>query len=75
MVKLIKGKVVQAQIQTVDEIYQFVWTAVANRRPIETIYRQRPRLFCPPRLGRNREVQLRVLCHQYGGESGSDHHG
>ena len=30
--------VVRAQIQTVEEIYQLVWTAVANKKPIEAIY-------------------------------------
>ena len=28
-------------------------------------------MFCPHRLGRNREGQLRVLCYQYGGDSQS----
>ena len=28
-------------------------------------------MFCPHRLGRNREGRLRVLCYQYGGESHS----
>ncbi len=60
-----------AQIQTVEEVYQLVWTAVANKKPIEAIYQGRPRLFCPHRLGRNRAGQLRVLCYQYGGESRS----
>ena len=64
-------RVVQAQIQTVEEIYQLIWTAVANKKPIEASYHGRPRLFCPHRLGRNREGQLRVLCYQYGGESKS----
>ena len=32
-------KVVQAQIQTVEEIYRLVWTAVANKKPLEAIYR------------------------------------
>ena len=63
--------VVQAPIQTVEEIYRLVWTAVANRQPIEANYAGRHRLFCPHRLGRNREGQLRVLCYQYGGESRS----
>jgi hypothetical protein len=63
--------VVQAKIQTVEDIYQLVWTAVANRRPIEAVYDRRPRLFCPHRLGRNKEGQLRVLCYQYGGDSES----
>lgn len=63
--------VVQAQIQTVEEIYSVVWAAVANKQPIEANYQGRYRLFCPHRLGRNREGQLRVLCYQYGGDSRS----
>jgi hypothetical protein len=63
--------VVRADIQTVEEIYQVLWTAVANKQPIEANYQDRFRLFCPHRLGRNRESQLRVLCYQYGGESRS----
>jgi hypothetical protein len=63
--------VVRAQIETVQEIYQLVWTAVANKKPIAAGYQGRPRLFCPHRLGRNRQGQLRVLCYQYGGESRS----
>ena len=64
-------RVVQAQIQTVEEIYKLVWTAVATKQPIEATYQGLPRLFCPHRLGRNREGRLRVLCYQYGGESQS----
>ena len=63
--------VVPAQIQTVEEIYGLVWTAVANKQPIGANYQGRYRLFCPHRLGWNREGQLRVLCYQYGGESRS----
>ena len=63
--------VVPAQIQTVEEIYRLVWTAVANKQPIGANYRGRYRLFCPHRLGWNREGQLGVLCYQYGGESRS----
>jgi hypothetical protein len=63
--------VVQAQIQTVEEIYRLAWNAVANKHPIEAAYRGRSRLFCPHRLGRNREGQFRVLCYQYGGDSQS----
>ena len=48
-----------------------VWRAVADKRPIEAVYQKRRRLFCPHRLGRNREGELRVLCYQYGGESDS----
>jgi hypothetical protein len=64
-------RVVEAQIQTVEEIYGLVWTAVANRRPMEATYQGRLRLFCPHRLGRNRAGRPRVLCYQYGGESQS----
>jgi hypothetical protein len=62
--------VVEAKIQTV-EIYGLVWAAVANRRAIAASYHRLPRLFCPHRLGRNKEGELRVLCYQYGGESES----
>ena len=64
-------RVVQAPIQTVEEIYRLVWTAVSDKQPIEAMYRGRLRLFCPHRLGRNRAGQPRVLCYQYGGESQS----
>jgi hypothetical protein len=63
--------VIQLQFQTVEEIYSLVWTAVASKVPIEASYLGRRRLFCPHRLGRNREGQLRVLCYQFGGESQS----
>jgi hypothetical protein len=63
--------IVQAQIQTVEDICRLVWTSVANQQPIEANYQGRYRLFCPHRLGRNREGQLRVLCYQCGGESRS----
>jgi hypothetical protein len=64
-------RVVEARIQTVEEIYRLVWKAVASKQPISAIYKDLPRLFCPHRLGRNRAKQLRVLCYQYGGESES----
>jgi hypothetical protein len=63
--------VVQARIQTVEDIYRLVRTAVVGRRPIHASYHGRDRWFCPHRLGRNHEGQIRVLCYQYGGESGS----
>ena len=63
--------VVTARIQTVEDIYRLVWAAVASRRPMKAIYKKRPRLFCPHRLGRNRAGDRRVLCYQYGGESES----
>ena len=43
--------VVEAKIQTVEEIYRLLWAAVANRRPIAASYYGLPRLFCPHRLG------------------------
>jgi len=63
--------VVRAKIQTVEDIYRLVWTAVANRQPISAVYKELPRLFCPHRLGRNQAGQRRVLCYQYGGDSES----
>jgi hypothetical protein len=52
-------------------MYRLIWTAVTTRRSISAIYDGRRRLLCPHRLGRNNAGQLRVLCYQYGGESGS----
>jgi hypothetical protein len=63
--------VVQARIQTVEDMYRLVWTAVASKRPVEARYHGRARLLCSHRLRRNREGQLRVLCYQFGGESES----
>lgn len=63
--------VVEAEIQTVEDIYRLIWTAAAHKRPVRATYKNFPRLFCPHRLGRNRVGQLRVLCYQYGGESES----
>ena len=63
--------VVEARIQTVEEIYRLVWTGVANKQPMSAVYKELPRLFCPHRLGRNRSGQRRVLWYQYGGESES----
>src|SRR3954453_11900336 len=34
--------VVRAKIQTVEEIYRLVWTAVASKRPISAIYKKVP---------------------------------
>jgi hypothetical protein len=63
--------VVEAKIQTVEDIYRLVWAAVADKRPMRAMYKELPRLFCPHRLGRNQAGQRRVLCYQYGGESES----
>jgi hypothetical protein len=37
--------VVRAQIQKVEEIYRLVWTAVANKQPMEADYQGRHRLI------------------------------
>ena len=63
--------VVQARIQTVEDIYRLVRTAVVCKHPIRAIYQGHERWFCPHRLGRNHEGQVRVLCYQYAGESRS----
>jgi hypothetical protein len=63
--------VVEARIQTVEDIYRLVRMAVVSKRPIRASYHGRDRRFCPHRLGRNREGQIRVLCYQYSGESSS----
>jgi len=63
--------VVEAKIQTVEDIYRLVWTAVSGRRLIAAVYHGRRRLLCPHRLGGNSLGQLRVLCCQYGGGSES----
>src|SRR3954447_25635684 len=44
-------RVVPAQIETVEEIYGVVWTAVANRRPIEAMYQIKAGLDCFVRIG------------------------
>ena len=54
-----------------EALYGTVYKAVGGRRPISAVYHGLPRLFCPHRLGRNKDGQLRVLCYQYGGESES----
>ena len=63
--------VVQAKIQTVEDIYRLVRRAVVGKRPIRATYHGRDRWSCPHRLGRNHQGQIRVLCYQYAGESGS----
>jgi hypothetical protein len=63
--------VIQAKVQTVEDIYRLVRTAVVSKRPVRAIYHRRDRWFCPHRLGRNHEGQIRVLCYQYAGESDS----
>lgn len=59
------------EIQTVEDIYRLVRAAVIGKRRIRARYQGLDRWFWPHRLGWNREGQIRVLCYQYGGESGS----
>jgi hypothetical protein len=54
-----------------EDVYGMVREAVERRQPISAVYHDRHRLFCPHRLGRNKDGQLRALCYQYGGESES----
>ena len=63
--------VFRAKIQTVEDIYQLLRTAVIIKRRIRGSYDGRDRWFCPHRLGRNHEGQLRALCYQYAGQSDS----
>ena len=63
--------VVRAKIQTVEDIYRLVGTAVVSKRPIRALYQGQERRLCPHRLGRNHEGQLRALCYQYAGDSRS----
>ena len=51
-IRLMEMGVVRAKIQTVEDIYRLVWTAVEGKRPIEASYDRYPRLFCPHRLGK-----------------------
>src|SRR4029450_4917782 len=63
------GVVVRAQIQSVEDMYRLMRTAVTGRQPLSALYDGLPRLVCPHRLGRNNSGQGRVLCYQYGGDS------
>jgi hypothetical protein len=63
--------VVQAKIQTVEDVYRLIRTAVMTKRPVRATYLGRDRWLCPHGLGRNREGQVRVLCYPCDGDSGS----
>jgi hypothetical protein len=63
--------VVEAKIQTIEDIYRLVRTAVVSKRPLRANYHGQDRWFCPHRLGRNHQGDTRVLCYQYAGESDS----
>ena len=60
-----------ATVQSMEDIYRLLRTAVVQRRPIAAIYDDSPRLFCPHVLGYNEPGQYRTFCYQYGGESRS----
>jgi hypothetical protein len=64
-------RVVEAKIQTVEDIYRLVRAAVVGKRPIRATYNGHDRWFCPHGLGRNHQGQIRVLCYQYAGDSQS----
>jgi hypothetical protein len=61
--------IVRAKIQTVEEMYLLLRTAVTSRQPVSALYDKRIRMLCPHRLGRNSAGQTRVLCYQYDGDS------
>ena len=64
--------VVGAEIQTVEDVYQLLRMAVVNKHPIRGVYDGRDRWFCVrTEVGRNVQGQLRALCYQYAGQSGS----
>ena len=63
------GIVVRAKIQTVEDMYRLIRTAVTGRQPMSAVYEERLRLLCPHRLGHNSAGKARVLCYQYGGAS------
>jgi hypothetical protein len=63
------GVIVRAKIQTVEDMYSLIRTAVTARQCVSAIYERLPRLLCPHRLGHNGAGKVRVLCYQYGGES------
>jgi hypothetical protein len=44
-------RVVQAQIQTAEEIYRLVWTAVENKQPIEAMLSRAAQVILPTSIG------------------------
>ena len=44
--------VVEAKIQTVEEIYRLVWAAVASRHPIAASYQRTAAVVLPAQAGR-----------------------
>jgi hypothetical protein len=43
--------VVEAKIQTMEDIYRLVWAAVANKRPIAASYHGLPAVVLPAQAG------------------------
>ena len=60
-----------ARVQSLEEIYGLVRTAVVSRRSISVTYEGGRRWLCPHVLGHNTLGQHRVFCYQYGGDSKS----
>jgi hypothetical protein len=60
-----------AETQPAGEIYGLLRLAAARKQPVAAMYDGLPRLLCPHVLGRNKDGQLRALCYQFGGSSGS----
>jgi len=58
--------VIESRIQTVEDIYRIIRTAVVDKCPVQAVYAGRRRLLWPHRLGRNSRGELRVLCYQFG---------
>ena len=58
-------------LPTKSEMDGLLRRAILEKLPISTIYDGKFRLLCPYMLGRNKDGQLRILCLQFGGESGS----
>ena len=53
--------VVRADIQTVEDIYRLIWTAISSKQPIQAIYDRRLRLFCPHRTWKRRAIEALAL--------------
>ena len=56
---------------SLDAAHKLLRTAMLRKKPIAAFYADRRRLLCPYVLGRNKQNDLRVLCYQYSGSSGS----
>ena len=59
------------KLQSREEIYGLVFTAVCHRRPVAAVYDGTVRRLCPHVLGYDGLGEHRVFCYQYGGESRS----